>query len=277
MIMVSQTEIIKQIGEFVTQLRSLESSDKGLEMYEAIIRRFFKSDQKIKAEKILDPFVDFFNRMYPFLGNNMALALVPKDTVITYDVKRPGEKEKPIRIPLGKIIFNSKKSQSLLTTIREYLVTIGILMKESLEEASLSALKETLKKFPTAPSPQKAPTSSGDGGAVDEDGLDEDDRAFFASLPQIPGMDMKALAAMGKQTFGNIEPGADKEEMAEKLKEGVVGLIDSDMFKNLLAAVASKAESGELESFNGAQGAQQMQQLMGMGQAIMSSIAQQKN
>jgi len=251
---------LSAIQEFVSQLRQFEPNDNGLKMFEAVINRCVKKDPKAKEEKVNEAMRNFTTQYLPFLENNMTLGIVPKDTTINYDAQGK------VHIPIGTIISKSKSDRSLLTNIRKHLIIIGALVAGP--QSNQKKLKKLLKEFAEVPS---APSAS-KGGDGDEE-FDEDDKAFFSTLPQIPGMDMQALMKVGKQSFGNMAPGASKEEMVEKLKEGVVGLLDSEMFQNLLSTVTAKAENGELGDVQGMQG---MQQMMSMGQGVMAAMMAQQ-
>jgi hypothetical protein len=255
---------LSAIQEFVSQLRQFEPNDNGLKMFEAVINRCVKKDPKAKEEKVNEAMRNFTTQYLPFLENNMTLGIVPKDTTINYDVQGK------VHIPIGTIISKSKSDRALLTNIRKHLIIIGALVAGP--QSNQKKLKKLLKEFAEVPSAPSASKGGGGGGDDDEE-FDEDDKAFFSTLPQIPGMDMQALMKVGKQSFGDMTPGASKEEMVEKLKEGVVGLLDSEMFQNLLATVTAKAENGELGDVQGMQG---MQQMMTMGQGVMAAMMAQQ-
>ncbi len=125
-------------------------------------------------------------------------------------------------------------------------------------------IKKLVAEFEAAAQAAAAPKTD-----LPPEELDEQDKKFFSTLPKIPGLDIEQLAAIGKQSFGELNQDDTPEDIKEKMKQGISGLIDSELFQTIMTKLTEKADSGEFAGMDQATG---MQQMMMMGASLMGQM-----
>lgn len=239
------------VQEFVGALRDFETSNKELQKYEALVNRCLKNDPKTNKNTVLEVYTRFAENNVAFLENDQTIKLLPRDTKFSYD------KGGQISVPIGQIIFKSRGTPQIIRGIRTHLLVICILTCKN---------QTTLTKLKTLFEQTKPKQATSEDPSDKEEDFDEKDMEFFKSLPQLPGMDFKEFAKIGKEAFSDMEAPQDGQDMRDKIIEGVGNLIYSPMFANLIQSVEASVKNGGSEQLQ----AQGMQQLFALGQAFMN-------
>jgi hypothetical protein len=249
-------KILSQISEFVDELKLVDHKSDQLKLFAAILKRCMTPDAKQKSakqtvnpEKIICAFKDYLQVHLTFLENEATLKLLPRDQVISYD------SNKKIAVPLGAIIANCKGSLPFLKSIRKHLIVIAAITGVSPKEKVKNLLDQILgAEVPIDPATQ----------------LDEEDLKFMKSLPSIPGVDQSVMASIinaGKESFGDIDPGENlsDEQMFDKLKQGITGILDNPALRNVISSLNQKASNGEINESD-------LASMMALGQSMVGSF-----